>query len=213
MTTSGNVWRRSLSRAVRSAWVVAGLASLAAAAPATQTPAASPGTAVPRTRDGKPDLSGIWQALNTAEWDVQPHQAREGVPAGLGVVEGDDIPYQPWAAAKKQENFERRATADAETKCYLPGVPRLMYMPYPYQIVQTPDQVTMLFEYVHAIRYIYTNGTPHPSGHLDWWLGIPGDAGKTIRWSWTPSTSTIRRGSTERETSTASSCTPWNASA
>jgi hypothetical protein len=126
---------------------------------------------LPRTGEGKPDLSGIWQVLNTAAWDIEGHQARKGVPAGLGVVEGTDIPYQPWAAAKKKENFEKRATADPETKCYLPGVPRLTYMPYPFQILQSAEQVTVLYEYVHATRNIYTNNTPHPKGPIEWWLG------------------------------------------
>ena len=127
--------------------------------------------AVPRTADGRPDFSGIWQVMNSAAWDIQDHQARKGVPAGMGVVEGNEIPYQPAALAKKRENFQNRATADPEAKCYLPGLPRLMYMPYPFQIFQTPAMVTMLFEYVHATRYIYTNGTPHPPGHIDWWMG------------------------------------------
>jgi hypothetical protein len=128
-------------------------------------------TAIPRTRAGKPDLSGVWQVMNTAAWDIQDHSAQKGVPAGQGVVEGNDIPYQPSALAKKKENYEKRATADPETKCYLPGVPRMTYMPFPFQMIQMPDQITVLYEYVHATRYIYTNGTQHPRGHIDWWMG------------------------------------------
>ena len=70
------------------------------------------GYKAPRTPDGKPNLNGIWQANNTANWDIQGHAARQGpvlelgavfsIPAGLGVVDGDDIPYQPWAAAKRR---------------------------------------------------------------------------------------------------------------
>ena len=90
--------------------------------------------------------------------------AQKGVPAGQGVVEGNEIPYTPAGLAKKMENSKKRATDDPESKCYLPGVPRLTYMPFPFQILQTPGQVTILYEYVHAIRYIYTNGTPHPPG-------------------------------------------------
>ena len=118
--------------------------------------------AVPRTRDGKPDLSGIWQAFTTANDNLLSHSASKDVPAGLGVVEGDEIPYRPEALAKKQENFANRATRDTEAKCYLPGVPRITYMPFPFQIIQTPDVTTILYEYLHAIRYIYTNGSPHP---------------------------------------------------
>ncbi len=131
----------------------------------------SAGSTIPRTADGRPNLSGVWQVLNTAAWDLQGHHAQKGVPGGIGVVEGDEIPYQPWAAEKKRQNYESRVTADPEGKCYLPGVPRIMYMPFPFQIVQTGDRLVMLFEYVHAIRYLHMNGNEHPEGHIDWWLG------------------------------------------
>ena len=126
--------------------------------------------ALPRTHDDKPDLSGVWQVLNTAAWDLQDHQAALGVPAGQGVVEGNDIPYQPWALAKKQENFKNRRTADPEAKCFLPGVPRITYMPYPLQIVQTPTHVAILYEYVHASRNIFMN-SEHLSGVIEWFMG------------------------------------------
>jgi hypothetical protein len=92
------------------------------------------------------------------------------VPGGPGVVEGNEIPYQGWALARKKENYEQRATLDPEAKCYLPGVPRLNYMPFPFQIVQTPDEIILLYEYVHAVRYIFMKGA-HPEGPIDWWLG------------------------------------------
>src|SRR5204863_9241008 len=111
----------------------------------------------PRGADGKPNLNGIWQSLNTANWDIQGHAAQPGlvvalgaagaVPGGLGVVEGGEIPYLPAAAAKKKENFEKRLTADPEIKCYLPGVPRATYMPFPFQIVQAPKSILMAYEY------------------------------------------------------------------
>jgi len=132
---------------------------------------ASQSAGVPRTRDGKPDLSGIWQTFGTANDNLLSHSASLGVPAGLGVVEGDAIPYRPEALDKKQENFDNRATRDSESKCYLPGVPRITYMPFPFQIVQMPDVTTILYEYVHAIRYLYTNGSPHPAGPIEWWMG------------------------------------------
>jgi hypothetical protein len=125
---------------------------------------------IPRTADGHPDLSGIWQVMNTAAWDIQSHAAQKGVPAGMGVVDGDEIPYTPAAAAKKKANYENRATLDPDTKCYLPGVPRVIYMPFPFQIVQTPTLITVLFEYAHAVRNIFMN-TAHPPGHIDWWMG------------------------------------------
>ena len=126
---------------------------------------------IPRTADGKPDLSGIWQALNTANVDLQDHAAQKGAPAGQSVVEGNEIPYQPWALAKKKDNYANRATLDPENKCYLPGVPRVTYIGLPFQIFQRVDLVTVLYEHAHANRYIYTNGTPHPKGPIEWWMG------------------------------------------
>ena len=150
---------------------------LAASVTAIALLAAAPNAAIPqsiappRTREGTPNLQGIWQVMDTAAWDIQDHGARLGVPAGQGIVVGNEIPYQPWALEKKRGNFENRLTADPETKGYLPGVPRLMYMPFPFQIVQTPGYLAMVFEYDRGIRIIYTNGTPHPRGPLNWWLG------------------------------------------
>src|SRR6266436_4740834 len=151
---------------------VTGLGLLAAATPASKYRA-------PRAADGKPDLNGIWQSLNTANWDIQGHAARASqivalgaagaVPAGLGVVEGNEIPYLPAAAAQKKVNFENRLTADPEIKCYLPGVPRATYMPYPFQIVQTPKHILMAYEYAGATRTIYMDKAP-PSP-ADSWMG------------------------------------------
>jgi hypothetical protein len=135
--------------------------------PAGQAPAATPQPYTPpRTPDGYPDLQGIWQALNTAAWDIQDHGARLGVPAGIGVVEGNEIPYQPWALKKKQENFANRLTADPETKCYLPGVPRMTYMPYPFLIVQTRDQGTLSVRVhpYHSLR-LYEREAASPGPH------------------------------------------------
>lgn len=132
--------------------------------------AAAAGDSLPRTADGKPDMSGIWQVLNTAAWDIQDHQAMKGVPAGQGVVEGNELPYLPEALAKKNENFKNRLTADPETRCFQPGVPRIMYMPYPFQIVQTPNYIGLLFEYVHTTRHVRLN-SEHPEGPIEWALG------------------------------------------
>ncbi len=130
----------------------------------------APRGALPRTDDGKPDLSGVWQVLNTAAWDIQDHQAALGVPAGQGVVAGNDIPYQPWALARKQENLKNRRTADPETKCFLPGIPRITYMPYPFHVVQTPAQVSILYEYLHATRNVFMN-VEHLPGSIEWFMG------------------------------------------
>src|SRR5258705_158516 len=89
--------------------------------------------------------------MNTAAWDIQAHNAQKGVPAGPSVVDGNELPYTPEALTKKKSNYANRATADPESKCYLPGVPRISYMPFPFQIVQTPTQVTFLYEYPNAV--------------------------------------------------------------
>lgn len=131
---------------------------------------------------GKPDLSGIWEANNTANWDLQTHEARpmvaqQGltpnsvvlaapvlalgsigwVPPGLGIVEGEDIPYKPWAAARKKENLANWIDRDPEIKCFQPGVPRAMYMPYPFQIIQSATKIMMVFEFDNAERTIHLN--------------------------------------------------------
>src|ERR1700744_5729671 len=103
---------------------------------AALTAATGFGQAIPRTVDGKPDLSGIWQVLTPANFDIQDHRAQPGVPAGQGIVEGNTIPNQPEAHAKKKANYQIRATADPEAKCYLPGVPRITYQGLPFQIFQ-----------------------------------------------------------------------------
>jgi hypothetical protein len=92
------------------------------------------------------------------------------MPAGRSVVQGGEIPYQPWAAKKKLENFAARATADPLAECYMPGVPRIMYMEFPFQIFQTPNHVAMTFEWTQVYRLIYTDGSKSPDG-LEWWMG------------------------------------------
>jgi len=129
------------------------------------------GQPLPRTPDGKPDLSGVWQVLNSAAFDIEAHHAEAGVPAGTGVVVGGDIPYQAWALEQRKKNYADRLTEDTDAKCFLPGVPRITYMPYPFRIIQTPDRIDISYEYVGALRHIFTNGTPHPPGHIDWWMG------------------------------------------
>src|SRR5262252_872486 len=111
--------------------------------------------AIPRAADGKPDLSGIWAVMNTADVNILPHAASADGPAGLGVVVGNELPYLSGALAKKNDNYRVRMTADTDAKCWLPGVPRVMYEPYPFQILQSADVVRIAFEYVHATRNIF----------------------------------------------------------
>jgi hypothetical protein len=158
-----------------------------------------------RTPDGKPDLNGIWQALNTANFDLQAHAAKPalallpaaprggvpglvrathaelphpsvrslgavgGVPAGESVVEGGDVPYQPWAAAKKKENAEHWLERDPEIKCYMPGVPRATYMPYPFQILQGTNTIVIAYEFAGASRTIHLDKVPDSPAPT--WMG------------------------------------------
>ncbi len=132
--------------------------------------AASQSYEPPRTPDCRPDLQGIWQAMNTAVWNIQDHSPEYGVPAGQGVVVGNAIPYQPWALEQRQLNYENRLTEDPEASCKMVGVPRITYMPYPFQILQTPDQIVMTYEWVHSIRNIYMGGERMP-GPIEWYMG------------------------------------------
>jgi hypothetical protein len=124
----------------------------------------------PRNANNQPDLQGAWQAQTTASYDIQDHAGRLGIPAGLGIVVGGEIPYRPEAAARKQQNFQNRAAADPNSKCFLPGVPRANYMPFPFQIFQTAKDVAILYEYVHAYRLIPLDGSKHPED-VDFWMG------------------------------------------
>jgi len=165
---------RNRFRALTIAMVVlTGGLALAMTAAGQQQPAAY---RAPRTKDGKPNLNGIWQSLNTANWDIQPHSAAPGppllgalgaIPPGLGITDGE-LPYRPEALAKKKENFDKRWTEDPEAKCYLPGVPRFVYMPFPFQIIQSTDQIVMVSEYKLALRTIYMTNKPAPA---DSWMG------------------------------------------
>jgi hypothetical protein len=153
----------------------------------------APGYKAPRAADGHPDLNGIWQALNSANYDIEPHVARAAmqlrpgpygplpakevlyfgavgaVPAGMGIVDGGQIPYKPEALKIRNENREKWVERDPEIKCYLPGVPRANYMPYPFQIFQSKDYVFMAYEYAGAVRNIYMKD-PGPAP-ADSWMG------------------------------------------
>ena len=150
------------------------IATIIAIALSTALIAASQQPALPRTADGKPDLQGIWQASSTAAADLQDHAASLNMLAGRGVItdkqSGGEIPYQPWAAKQKAENFQHRQTADPLSKCYIPGVPRVMYLDFPFQIFQTPRAIAMAFEWELDYRLIYTDGSAHPTDD-DTWMG------------------------------------------
>jgi hypothetical protein len=189
-------------------WVVIVIvAAVAGAAVWTHLPVSAQERAytAPRAANGVPDLNGIWQAVNTANYDIQAHPARPalalvpasprsntpglvrathvelpapavrpfgavgGVPAGAGVVEGNEIPYQPWALEKKKENADHWLERDPEIKCFMPGVPRATYMPYPFQILQSTDKILFAYEFAGATRTIHMNtvgDSPSPT-----WMG------------------------------------------
>ncbi len=178
----GKVLRRLRTRSALAAMLAIGVVPLAA-----QTYRA------PRTPDGKPDLNGVWQVLNEANYDLEGHVARPAmalrpgphgpvpsaavlalgavgaVPPSVGVVEGGEIPYKPAALAIKKQNQEDWLNRDPEIKCYLPGVPRATYMPYPFQIVQSASAMTFVYEYDGAVRNIYLKD-PGPA-LADSWMG------------------------------------------
>ena len=171
----------------------AALVSAFITASVTRAPDPDPDPAVEavRTVDGKPDFSGIWQALNEAHWDLEAHAARPGmvtqpgvypyeyaevpaapvlalgaaggVPGSLGVVQGDgSIPYTAEAAAVKAENGANWIDRDPELKCYLPGIPRAMYMPYPFQIFQSTNKIQMAFAFSASARTIHLDEVEPP---------------------------------------------------
>jgi len=136
---------------------------------AAQGTTAAGSQGIPRTADGKPDMQGIWQATGSAGADLQDHVASLNMPAGRSVVAGGVIPYQPWAAKKKEENFKTRMKEDPLSKCYIPGVPRVMYLDFPFQIFQTPKTIALAFEWELDYRLIRMDGK-HPED-LDAWMG------------------------------------------
>jgi hypothetical protein len=104
---------------------------------------------------------------------LEPRTATLGMPASIGYLADPPdgkIPYRPEALARRQQNYAQRATEDPVNRCYMPGVPRLMYLPFPFQIFQSAKYVTMVSEYVHVYRTIYTDGSKHLEG-LDFWNG------------------------------------------
>jgi hypothetical protein len=162
-------------------WILpsAALVFLFAAMPGDgQTPARTT-SQIPRMPDGKPNFTGLWQALGTADWDIRAHSAQAGpffqlgatgaMPPGEGIVDGGDIPYTPAAAAKQKENFQNRMKLDPEVKCYMPGIPRANYMPFPFQIVQSQRDIAFAYEYATSNRVV--NMGKFKEGAVDTWMG------------------------------------------
>src|SRR5207237_10288134 len=95
--------------------------------------------------------------------------AAHAAAGGLSLIDGGTIPYTPAALKKKQENYANRLTLDPEIKCYLPGVPRANYMPYPFQILQGPKYIMMINTFAGAVRTIYMD--EHKEAPADSWMG------------------------------------------
>jgi hypothetical protein len=179
--------------AVAAAAAVVGAAISASVTQSAGAPASRPGDIA-----GRPNFSGIWQANNEAHWDVQAHAARPGavmqpgaypfeyaqvaaapvvalgaaagVPASLGVVQGDgEIPYTPEGLATKKQNAEHWIDRDPELKCYLPGIPRAMYMPYPFEITQSTNKIHMAYAFATTARTIHLDEVDPPPA--DTWMG------------------------------------------
>ncbi len=171
-------------RAIAAAALVVALAAFAPSGAADQQSAASAEAYVPaRTSDGHPDLQGVWWVWNLARYDVEPHSASQGVPAGPGViVDPTDgmIPYQPWALARKKENFANSRITypydplqnpDQVARCYIPGVPRITYLGWPFEIVQTGEFVSIVYEWMHIRRMIPLSDRPVLEG-INLWGGV-----------------------------------------
>ena len=134
---------------------------------------------LPRLANGKPNLSGVWQALPTANWNLLPHGASAGppeygallaTPPGYGIVDGDEVPYLPAAAEQQRRNYDKRWKEDPELKCYMPGVPRANYLPYPLQIFHSDSHMLVAYQFAGAAR-IVNFGAPQPSA-IDSWMGV-----------------------------------------
>lgn len=142
-------------------------------------PASAQTDKMPRTADGKPDLNGIWQVMNTANWDLEAHGSAPGavsslgaigaIPPGESVVEGGVIPYLPAAEIQRKKNNQRRWVDDPEIKCFMPGVPRATYLPYPFQIVQGSSTILLTYAYAGAVRTVRMGDAPKSPS--DSWMG------------------------------------------
>jgi hypothetical protein len=139
-----------------------------------------PATDEPARIAGKPNLNGIWQAMNTANWNLEAHSAEKipslwqagalfAIPAGPSVVTEGQIPYLPEALAERDRQKKDWPTSDPETSCYLPGLPRATYMPYPFQIVQGDRDILMVYTYATSNRTIFM-GEPREAP-VDSWMG------------------------------------------
>jgi hypothetical protein len=130
---------------------------------------------------GHPNLNGIWHTVNTAYWNLEAHSAMAldqiwqlgalgAMPAGLGVVREGEIPYLSAALEKRDQNRAGWPAADPVTKCYMPGIPRAMYQPFPFQIFQGNDpDLLMVYSFATSNRTIHVKDQMEPP--VDTWMG------------------------------------------
>ena len=190
--------------------LLAGWLLLVAASGAAAAEGAAAG--IPRTTDGKPDFSGVWQSMSGADYDFEPHAGRADAPPGAGVVEGGALPYQPWALEKRAANFAARATADhSRLSCYSLGVPRSVYYPAPFQILQRPRDLTLDRLVRRRAHDPHERDAASRRGRSASGSATRAHIGKATRSSSTSSTSMPRHGSTAPATSTARRCTSSSA--
>ena len=175
------------------AMVAATIAAAAAVVSLSETPIAGQapagqgragGAAAPArlARIGKaPNINGIYQAINTANWNLEDHSAADlkqfwqlgaiaAMPAGMSVLEGGGtIPYKPEALKVREANRKGWPKTDPEAKCYMPGIPRANYMPYPFQIVQGNKDILFVYEYASSNRIVHMSN--HTEAPVDSWMG------------------------------------------
>jgi hypothetical protein len=129
---------------------------------------------------GKPNLNGIWQAMNSANWDLEAHGAQKipaawamgalfAIPAGQSVVVEGKIPYLPEALKVRDRYRAEWPKSDPETSCYLPGIPRATYMGHPFQVVQGNRDILMVYSYSTSNRTIFMKNHQEPP--VDTWMG------------------------------------------
>ena len=154
-------------------------AAVTACQPTAEAPSAPAGPEIPRL-GGKPDFNGVWQAIGTANWNLEDHSAAglsefwglgaiAAIPAGQSVVEGGTIPYLPAALAKRDENRAGWPKTDPEAKCYMPGIPRATYMPFPFRVVQGDGDILFVYEFASANRIVHMSNHQEPP--VDSWMG------------------------------------------
>jgi hypothetical protein len=123
--------------------------------------------------DGTPDLRGIWQARTTAYLNVEGHPTQDGVPAAKSVIvdpADGKIPYLPGALSQRDLNRKDLKNADPASNCFQAGVPRAVYLPTPFQIVQGVGNLAIAYTDDHAFQIVLPSTIPHDDG-IDFFMG------------------------------------------